>query len=199
MTTTTDPETGLPIHTLRVEPVNSESFARFGEVMGNAGDFSRLPIDIYGDRIDVARGSIFESDQPVEFLVNIMRLRPFRARFLERHVEITQTFIPLGGAPLVLVCAPPDAREENGLPALDEIRAFSIPGDTAVNTKRGCWHELPFPVADNSWSIITSHRSLTAGLESNLTDVGGRQEIYKLDVEKRNVAERGGFHLEFSF
>jgi ureidoglycolate lyase len=134
----------------------------------------------------------FESDQPVEWLITRLRFREFRVRFLERHHELTQTFIPLGGAPFISVVARADAREESGLPALDEIHAFLVPGHTAIQLHRSVWHEIPMPLHDEQVALISSHQSLTRGLESNLDE---RREIFKLDVEKRNLEERGDLIL----
>ncbi len=183
--------TGLEVRTVRAELLTREAFAPFGEVLGLEG-LERLPIDIYGDRIDVYRPGVFESDQPVEFLLTRNRLREFRVHFLERHVELTQTFVPLAGHPFILAVAPPDCREEDGIPALDEVHAFFVPGDVAVNLHRGTWHEPPFPLVDGALTLYTSHRALTQGLQSELDERGG---IHKLDVEKRNITERRGVVL----
>lgn len=183
--------TGMEVWTVKAEPLTREAFAPFGEVLGLEG-LERLPIDIYGDRIDVYRPGVFESDQPVEFLLTRNRLREFRVHFLERHVELTQTFIPLAGHPFILAVAPPDCREEDGVPALDAVRAFFVPGHTAVNLRRGTWHEPPFPLVDGGLTLYTSHRALTQGLQSELDERGG---IHRLDVEKRNITERSGIVL----
>ncbi len=179
------------VRTIKAQLLSREAFAPFGDVLSAEG-LRRLPIELYGDRIDVYRPALFESDQPVEFLLTRSKLREFRVSFLERHLELTQTFIPLGGHPFIAVVARPDAREEKGIPALDEIRAFFVPGDAGINIHRGTWHEVPLPLVDGALMLVTSHQSLTRGLESGLTE---RREIHKLDVENRNVTERTGLVL----
>lgn len=171
---------------IKAEGLTRDAFAPFGQVLGLEG-LNPLPINLYGDRIVVHRPGYFESDQPVEFLLSYHKIRPFEVIFIERHLEITQTFIPLGGHPFISVVARPNAREEDGLPAQEELHAFMVPGDSAINLHRGTWHEVPFPLMEGALMLVTSHQALTRGLESKLSE---RKEIYRLDVEKRNVRER---------
>lgn len=172
--------------TIEAEQLTRESFAPFGDVLSKDG-LERLPIDLYGDRANVYVPSAFESDQPTEFLFTNCRLREFRVIFMERHVELTQSFIPLRGDPFLIVVAPPDCQEVDGIPSFDAIRAFVVPGACGINLKRGTWHELPFPLVDDTDLLIMSHRNLTEGLKSQLDE---RREIFRLDVEKRNFGER---------
>jgi ureidoglycolate lyase len=184
-------EQGLEVRTITAEPLTPEAFAAFGQVLTTEGQ-ERLPIDTYGGTIDVYRPARLESDQPVEFLVSRSRLREFRVLFLERHVQLTQTFVPLDGHAFVSVVARAEAREEHGIPALDEIHGFVVPGGTGINIARGVWHEPPFPLVDGSVQLVTSHQALTAGLGAAFDE---RLEIYEKDVEKRNVTERTGVVL----
>lgn len=176
------------VHYIKVKPITREAFAPFGDVLTQEG-LVPLDIKLYGDRIDTYRPAYFESDQPVEFLLTQSRIREYKVIFLERHLQLTQSFIPLAGNPFISVVARPNAPEEDGCPRFDEIHAFLIPGSMGINIHRGTWHEVPFPLVDRGLQLVTSHRSLTAGLESKLNE---KREIYKLDVEKRNITERTG-------
>jgi ureidoglycolate lyase len=176
--------------TVRIELVTPEAFAPYGVVLTPEAH-ERLPIEVYGNSVDCFREPI-ESDQPLEYLITTLRFRGYEVRFLERHMELTQTFIPMGGASYVLVVAEPDCPEEDGIPALSSIRAFLASGDTALQIHRGAWHEIPFPLSHEQLVLTLSHQSLTAGLISNLDE---NREIGKLDVEKRNVRDRAGFQL----
>lgn len=176
---------------VEVELLTREAFAPFGEVLTIDG-LDRLDINIY-DEIDVHRAGIFESDQPVEFLLNRLRLREFRVIFLERHMELTQTFIPIANEPFIFAVAKPDAKIVDGVPAIEDVHAFFVPGNTGLNIHRGTWHEPPFPLTNNSVVLTTSHQSLTQGLETNLDETS---EISQLDVEKRNITDRAGYILK---
>jgi ureidoglycolate lyase len=178
------------VYTIVAEPLTAEAYAPFGAVLSAEGQ-ERLPIDLYGDRINVFRPAALDadSDQPMEWLFVESRIREFRVLFLERHLQITQAFIPMGGDPIISVVAAPDCRLENDVPAFDEVRAFIIPGGVGAQIHRGTWHEPPFPLIDGSYALITSHQALTKGLGLALNERG---EIGSLDVDKRSITERTG-------
>jgi ureidoglycolate lyase len=182
----------LEIRTIEAELLTAETFAPFGEILSPDGR-ERLPIDLYGGTKHVYRAAPIDTDRPVEFLVTRSMLREFQVLFLERHLELTQAFIPLGGAPFISVVARADAPEDDGMPKLDELHAFIVPGDVGIQLHRGVWHEPPFPLVDGSLQLVTSHQSLTKGLGSDLNERG---EIREADVEKRNMLERAGFIVE---
>jgi ureidoglycolate lyase len=176
--------------TITAEPITPEAFAPFGTVLSAEGQ-ERLPIDLYGDRVNVFRPAPLDADptQPMEWLYTENRIREFRVLFLERHMQLAQAFIPMGGDPIISCVAAPDCRLENEIPAFDEVRAFIIPGGIGAQIHRGTWHEPPFPLVDRSYTLITSHQALTAGLGLALNE---SREIGDLDVDKRNITERTG-------
>ncbi len=183
---------GTEVRSITAEPITPEAFAPFGIVLSPDGH-ERQPIDLYAGTKDVYRAGAIESDRPMEWLVVRSRLRPFRVVYLERHLELTQAFIPLGGSPLLVVVARADAQEENGIPTLEELHAFVIPGDTGAQIHRGVWHEPPYSLLPSSVSLTTSHRSLTEGLSAELDE---HSEIKQADVEKRNLLKRVGYEVE---
>ncbi|GGM81744.1 hypothetical protein GCM10010106_30490 [Thermopolyspora flexuosa] len=178
----------IPEHLLTPQEVTAEDFAPFGEVM-SLDATPRLPIDFYQGKNRVHGPVKLDSDTPPEFLVFRVGLRGDTVKNLERHVEMTQTMIPLGGQPYVAVVAPPDVPLVNGFPPLETVRAFIIPGDVCINLHRGTWHEPPFPSIDGQMFLITSHERLTKGLQQRL-DENGELDMY--DVEKRNPVYRVG-------
>jgi len=180
------------VKTIKAERLTRAAFAPFGEVISTLEAEPAERTGFYNDDSGLFMLGVLDCDHPVEFLVRRSMIRDFRVRYLERHQEITQTFIPLAGHPFLVVVARADAAEEQGIPAFEEIHAFFVGGDTAVNLHRGTWHEPPYPLVDNCVTIVTSHCALTEGLMSKLNE---RNEIEGYDVEKRNVTERTGVHL----
>ncbi len=176
--------------TVAAEVATPEAFEPFGEVLTTSGP--PLP-HVYGDTMDVHRAGSLESDAPVEYVVTRYRLRELRVQFLERHHRLTQTFVSLGGAPFVVAVAPAGAELENGIPRVQDVRAFVVPGDAAVNLRRGTWHEVPFPLVDGSMTLVTSH----AGVTDGWAELDETREIAKVaeDEEKRNVLDRAGVAL----
>lgn len=183
-------EAGVEVRTVTAEHLTVEAFAPFGDVIGPEGH-ERLPINLYGSTIDVYSIPV-EADEPIEFLVNRLRYRELRVINLETHAGMTQAFMPLDGKPFIQVVAAADARLEGDVPVVDEVHAFIVPGDRGVQIGRNVWHEPPFPLQDEQLMVVTSHQSLTKGLQSK---VDATQEIAQLDVDKRNITERAGFEL----
>lgn len=162
------PKTIANVHTtrrLKVETATPENFAQFGRILSPEGR-KRLPINTYGDKLDLYRED-FSSDQPVEWFIFQGRKRWNGVLFLERHQQLTQTFIPLGGKAFYTVVAPANCKEENGFPALSEMRAFIVPGDVAIQLHRATWHENPMPVQDDTRMLVTSHTALTYAHQQN--------------------------------
>jgi ureidoglycolate lyase len=185
------PKDSVATHTtlvLKAEPITPEAFAPFGVVMTEAGR-KRLPINTYGDKLDLYRED-FASDQPIEWFIVNGRPRWNGILFLERHMQLTQTFIPMG-KPILTVVARPDAKEENGFPILSELKAFYVPGDTAFQVKRGTWHENPMPLGDNTRLLVTSHTNLTIGHQQNPDP---KLKDLPVDLERRWY-KAGGFEI----
>jgi len=167
------------------EEATRESFAPFGELLGVVGEPTP---HVYGDALSPYRAGRLVSSAEVEWIYTTHRLREYRVRFLERHHDLTQTFIPLGGDPIVIAVAAPDAELRDGLPAVEAVRAFVVPGTAAANLHRGTWHEVPFPVADGQVTLLTSHAGVTTGwaeLDERGEIARAEQGEEKLDVEAR--------------
>jgi ureidoglycolate lyase len=177
------PQSRLPVHTtsmLRAEAVTAAAFAPFGQVLTEAGR-RRLPINTYGEQLDLYRED-FETDQPAEWFIVQGRRRGTGVLFLERHQQLGQTFIPVGGKGFLTVVAAPDAPEEAGFPALDSLRAFLVPGDTPIQLHRGTWHENPMPLEDGTRMLVTSHANLTLAHQQSPDP---RLRDLPLDLERR--------------
>lgn len=186
------PKTSVAIHTTRRLPfeiVTPESFAPFGVVLTEAGR-ERLPINTYGDKLDLYREG-FESDQPTEWFIAHFRNRGTGVLFLERHQQLSQTFIPLGGNGFYTVVAQPGAREENGFPAMEELRAFWVPGDVAIQLHRATWHENPMAKVDGTRLLVTSHANLTLAHQQSPDPA---LKALPLDLERRWY-KAGGYDL----
>jgi ureidoglycolate lyase len=172
-----------------VEPVSPEAFAPYGHVISVDSHAGRHARGSYTGRVEVFRSVAIDSDKAPEFLLLRSQVRPFRVRLLERHMEIGQAFIPLANHPFAVVVAAPAARLIRGVPALDEIHGFLVPGNIAISLHRGTWHEPPYALVPDSLMLITSHPELTQGLQAPR---GRSGEVHDLDVEKRNVTDRLG-------
>ncbi|PWT72014.1 MAG: ureidoglycolate lyase, partial [Proteobacteria bacterium] len=138
---------------LSVHPLTRAGFEPFGDVIDidgaqhytiNAGHAER-----YNDLADLDIAAA--GGRP---LVNIFRARPWpfpiRILEMERHPLSSQAFVPLRGAPFLIVVAPPgdELRPE-------QLRAFSSAGRQGVNYHRGVWHHALLALeADSDFLVI---------------------------------------------
>jgi ureidoglycolate lyase len=143
---------------ITVEPLTEESFRPFGVVIGEraaAPDF-RGELGTLGWSIDWRGGRA-----KISYLRTPYQGLGFRK--LERHLELTQTFVPIGGAPAVVaVAAPTDPRDRGAVPRPDAVRAFLLDGRVGYALHAGTWHSLDrFAVAppDTRWVIVTDHET----------------------------------------
>jgi ureidoglycolate lyase len=122
------------VHPLKVELMTEESFRPFGEVW----EARARPTD----RPEFFP-MIFEIDGKTT--VNVI-WQPYQGRTfteLERHFNVTQSFIPLEGSPSVVAVAAPTAPDDpNRIPRPEDVRAFLIDGTRGFGYKIGTWHSL---------------------------------------------------------
>ena len=192
MATTVD--SSVETYTIIAEPLTPEAFAPFGTVLTRR-DQERLPINLYGGKVDVYRPAALDADQPLEWLLTRNHVRDFQVTYLERHHGVAQAFVALE-QPFISCVAAPDCDLVDGVPAFDQVHAFIVPAGQACQIHKGTWHEPPFALVDQSYTLITSHQALTAGLGLALNAKG---EIGDMDVDKRNITERTGKALRIAF
>ncbi len=132
-------ENGPDYVVLTVEALTPDAFAPFGEVVqadgspwfainrGTTKRFHRLSVaDVQGEGAQVAI-SLFHGD-PFHL--------PLEIRLLERHPLGSQCFLPMNGAPCLVVVAPPGGDR----PDESQLRAFYVRGDQGLSYRRGTWH-----------------------------------------------------------
>lgn len=125
---------------LSIEPLTPQAFAPFGTVMAALEDGVAFgPQDAM---LELSRGTprfytmrLHNPAAPGEAL---------KVRRITRHRAVTQALASVGGHEWVMAVAPPSEVDTDGAePALQNIRAFRIPGDVAVMLHRGTWHAGP--------------------------------------------------------
>jgi ureidoglycolate lyase len=154
--------------TLKAEPLTSERFAAYGEVIETSRDGSDAMNAAHFERFDGLCDVEVINDGKVA--VSIARCRtpttlPLRLDMVERHPLGSQAFVPLSPCKMVLVVAPPGESID-----ASELRAFVTNGRQGFNYRRGTWH-MP---------LI----SFEAGQEYLIIDRGGNEancETHTLD------------------
>jgi ureidoglycolate lyase len=123
---------------LKAEPLTSERFAAFGDVIetsrGNSDAMNAARFERFDDLCDI------DLINDGRVAVSIARCRtpsslPMRVDMLERHPLGSQAFIPLSPCKMVVVVAPPEEAIDTAA-----IRAFITNGRQGFNYHRGTWH-----------------------------------------------------------
>ncbi len=123
------------VHELAVKPVTAEGFAPFGTVIPPTEDGVA-----FGPEDAVLK---LNAGTPRFYTMRI----PGRGLMVEeitRHRQVTQVLAAAGGHSWTVAVAPPgDVEDPRAEPAIEDIRAFLVPGDTAVMLAVGTWHAGP--------------------------------------------------------
>ncbi len=123
-------------HTVRVQaqPITAENFVPYGRL------------------VTVERGGL--SLREGHFTARLMTVEqvPQRLNRINRHLDHTQLFIPLGGAPFAVFVAPPDESADGFDPR--KIAAFTTNGRTAVIFHVGTWHIEPRALAGDTCQLV---------------------------------------------
>lgn len=113
---------------IRAEPLTSEAFKPFGEVVGE-------------DTINMAlkKGEAFRMG-----VINA-RNNGFQIRGMNFHKNSTQALIPLEGKACLVIVAPPGAKFEKP-DDLKQIKAFLCDGSVGINLGLKTWHQALLPL-----------------------------------------------------
>lgn len=120
---------------LPIEPLTPDAFLPFGSVIGPTDD--GVPFGPDDARLDLAGGT------PRFYTMRIPG-RGLDVTRITRHRRVTQVLASAGGHDWVMAVAPPDRIDDpSAQPPLEAIRAFRVPGDTAIMLAVGTWHAGP--------------------------------------------------------
>lgn len=169
------------VHEVRVEPLTEAAFRPFGELIA----VKDRPPDFRGAGGTQGWAIDFQSGTPLLMLLRT----PYQGlafKTMERHFNLTQTFIPLGGSPAVVaVAAPSDPGDRAAIPDPDQVRAFLLDGSCGYALARGTWHSLDrFPLEPPATSfVIITDRETQGDLEQAYAGAGGWRLTQEVDFE----------------
>lgn len=169
---------------ITIEPLEPKAFEPFGQIIGlQAGAPAFAGGHVTGWRLD------FGSDGPVDLMFSRFAYLPMEFSEVERHFNVTQSFVPLGGAAYVMVVAPRTAKEgAAALPRADAMRAFYVDGSRGILLWKGTWHALTrFPARPPhaDFAFITG---LDTQLELERQKVDGKAPVH---TEVHDFAREG--------
>jgi len=126
------------VRRLSIRPIDAAAFAPYGWLADADGATGRPIHDGSSQRIDEVGELHLTADGSTPCLA-LFRAQPRDPRgpwqVLERHRLGTQSFVPMGGAPYVVLVALGDARPDE-----DTLAAFAVAGHQAVTLRAGTWH-----------------------------------------------------------
>ncbi len=123
---------------LPIRPIDAAEFEPYGWLADGDGATGRPINDGTSQRIDDVGELHLAADggTPCLALFRAQARDPHGPwQVLERHRLGTQSFVPMGGAPYVVLVALGDA-----LPDEDTLAAFAVAGHQAVTLRVGTWH-----------------------------------------------------------
>jgi ureidoglycolate lyase len=126
------------VRRLPIRPIGAAEFETYGWLADAKGATGRPINDGSSQRIDGVGELHLTADGGTPCLA-LFRAQgrdprgPWQA--LERHRLGTQTFVPMGGAPYVVLVALGDTQPDEAT-----LAAFAVAGDQAVTLRTGTWH-----------------------------------------------------------
>ncbi|MGI9418438.1 MAG: ureidoglycolate lyase [Geminicoccaceae bacterium] len=150
---------------VRTEPMTSEAFAPFGEVLEVAGEPDKIINQGHCGRWhDLAALDVIDGRVGLSLFKAKPRALPYKLDMLERHPEGSQAFVPMSQAPFLVVVAR-DADDRPGTP-----RAFLTTPGQGVNYHRGVWHGVLTPLAAPGLFAVIDRIGDGANLEEHWLD-----------------------------
>jgi ureidoglycolate lyase len=153
---------------LRAQPLTSDAFAAFGDVIEASLNESEAMNEARFERFDDLCTVDMGEDGPVA--ISIARCRaptqlPIRVDRMERHPLGSQAFIPLQTCRMLIVVGPPG----EGIDAAD-LRAFVTRPRQGFNYHRGTWHMPLIGFADGDQFLVIDRGGAEANCEERLLD-----------------------------
>lgn len=178
---------------VHVENATAENVAPFGTMLGRRSGVKPSGLDYYAGAVATSRPVRYQCSSDTNLSLATLARRPFHVKYLERHFQHTQTFIPLGGKPFVVLLAPPSKDE---MPDLNAVRALRFEGDTGLCLHIGTWHEFPFALEDDTDLIVVLSSQVTEDLHHRAEN---GIEAFGPDLDKKDMTLRAAvvFVLDF--
>ena len=123
---------------IRLEALNEAAFHPYGEIVGEGA----APPVFEGIKLKSWRLD-YGVDGATELMFARYGFQAWQFTRLERHFNVTQCFLPLGGrASIMVVAAPTERHDPTAIPEPETVRAFYLVGERGILLWRGTWHAL---------------------------------------------------------
>lgn len=169
-----------------IERLTPESFAPFGQIIG------ALPGHPAWERPRLTSWRMdFACDGPPDLKLIRYAYQPMKFTRLERHLNHTETRVPLMGGRFVMVVAPGSDRfEKIAIPDPSEVQAFLIDGTAGIMFWKGTWHSLDtYPAEPPHVDVaFISEKGTQAEIEVVGADPESARLTQVIDFAKNDIA-----------
>lgn len=152
---------------IRIEPLTTEAFVPFGNVLDASGQPDTLINEglcgRYHDRAQLEFGE--QGRGGISIFDAAPRKLPYTLALMERHPSGSQTFLPMTAHPFLVIVAP-DAGDRPGRP-----RAFLTSPYQGVNFFAGTWHGVLTPLHPPGLFAVVDRIGAGANLDEWRLDV----------------------------
>ncbi len=181
----------LPVFKVSLIPATPENIAEYGLYLGPEVPNSGLTIPFYKGEVLEGHNFNFEyTGTAVVRSAKILQRNP-QMKWFERHLNMTQMFVPLGTKGYIMVLAPPNHAEGKQVPDLDRVKAFVFPPGVGLMLHKGTWHDFPYPVEDEVTILTANSDEVVKALANCPTP----RELFDGDVYKIDISARLGVRL----
>lgn len=171
--------------TLRCEIAVDDTFAPYGRLIRRPDS---IPANLASGAVESWRLP-FESASPPQIMFNRYHDKGRSFSVMEKHLRVTQCFIPLGGVPYIMVVGVDQPDGKTFTP--QEVKAFYIEGNQGVLLWRNVWHSLArFPVGAEfiDLAFITDDDTQEE-IERHLA--GGRKPLHTAFIDFHETHQTG--------
>jgi ureidoglycolate lyase len=133
------------VASIQLKAITAEAFAPFGLLLPRPA-LGQPRLELYGELANLratAKARLTLATAPP-------RMLPLTAAEMERHIQSTQTFVPIDCASYLVMVAPHGADDR---PDSTGMRAFRVPGDVGVHYFANTWHH-PLTALERPGSFV---------------------------------------------
>lgn len=171
-------------------PATPESVAPFGRLIDSEVT-AELDIPYYSGRVIEGGDLGFRYRGATKLRLAKVLPSDMTVRWMERHLHLTQLFMPIGAADYVMTLGAPNHELGSELPDLDQVVALRFSGGAGLLLHLGTWHDFPLACERPASFVIGN----SAEVIDTLATCGLAAELDQGDVRKVNLADRFGIEL----
>lgn len=151
---------------IKAMALTHKAFAPFGDILDASGSPDKMiNAGLCGRHHDLAALDFGPGGRAGISIFNAQaRSLPYHLTLLERHPEGSQAFLPMTGAPFLVIVAP----DENGAPGVP--LAFLTQPHQGINFHRGTWHGVLTPLAEPGLFAVVDRIGATSNLDECVID-----------------------------